>query len=85
MNLPASDATTRRFRRLFFVLPADNCVPFSIFAVRLKNRDVAQPGSALRSGRRGRWFESSHPDHVGTSYFIQNGSFFIYWPAVGVS
>ena len=26
------------------------------------HRDVAQPGSALRSGRRGRWFESSHPD-----------------------
>ena len=25
-------------------------------------RDVAQPGSARRSGRRGRWFESSHPD-----------------------
>lgn len=25
-------------------------------------RDVAQPGSALRSGRRRRWFESSHPD-----------------------
>ena len=34
-----------------------------IFAVR-KNRvrDVAQPGSALRSGRRGRKFESCHPD-----------------------
>lgn len=27
-----------------------------------KQRDVAQLGSALRSGRRGRWFESSHPD-----------------------
>ena len=27
-------------------------------------RDVAQLGSALRSGRRGRWFESSHPDFV---------------------
>jgi hypothetical protein len=27
-------------------------------------RDVAQPGSALRSGRRGRWFESSHPDQA---------------------
>jgi tRNA threonylcarbamoyladenosine biosynthesis protein TsaB len=27
-------------------------------------RDVAQPGSARRSGRRGRWFESSHPDHL---------------------
>jgi hypothetical protein len=26
-------------------------------------RDVAQPGSALRSGRRGRRFESSHPDY----------------------
>jgi hypothetical protein len=25
-------------------------------------RDVAQSGSVLRSGRRGRWFESSHPD-----------------------
>lgn len=27
-------------------------------------RDVAQLGSALRSGRRGRWFESSHPDFL---------------------
>jgi hypothetical protein len=26
-------------------------------------RDVAQPGSVLRSGRRGRRFESSHPDY----------------------
>ena len=25
-------------------------------------RGVAQPGSVLRSGRRGRWFESSRPD-----------------------
>ena len=25
---------------------------------------MAQFGSALRSGRRGRWFESSHPDLV---------------------
>jgi hypothetical protein len=27
-------------------------------------RDVAQPGSALRSGRRGRRFESCHPDQL---------------------
>ena len=27
-----------------------------------EKRDVAQPGSALRSGRRGRKFESCHPD-----------------------
>jgi hypothetical protein len=25
-------------------------------------RDVAQPGSASRSGRGSRWFESSRPD-----------------------
>ena len=30
-------------------------------------RDVAQPGSALRSGRRGRKFESCHPDLVKAS------------------
>ena len=24
--------------------------------------------SALRSGRRGRWFESTHPDHFFTLY-----------------
>ena len=32
--------------------------------LNLDIRDVAQPGSALRSGRRGRWFESSHPDLI---------------------
>ena len=26
-------------------------------------RNVVQPGRTLRSGRRGRWFESSHSDH----------------------
>ena len=31
-------------------------------------RDVAQPGSARRSGRRGRWFESSHPDLSGSGF-----------------
>ncbi len=28
-----------------------------------QQRDVAQLGRALRSGRRGRRFESCHPDH----------------------
>src|SRR5439155_3599691 len=28
-------------------------------------RGVAQPGRALRSGRRSRWFKSSHPDCRG--------------------
>lgn len=31
----------------------------------LENRDVAQFGRALRSGRRGRRFKSCHPDHYG--------------------
>ena len=41
-------------------------------------RDVAQPGSALRSGRRGRRFESCHPDLRGQSRNIPTLSFFIF-------
>ena len=36
-------------------------------------RDVAQHGSALAWGARGRWFESSHPDkkkHLTTKCFL---------------
>ena len=32
------------------------------------NRDVAQFGSAIRSGRMGRRFKSCHPDHLKTLY-----------------
>ncbi len=32
--------------------------------VKQPNRDVAQPGSALAWGARGREFESRHPDPV---------------------
>ncbi len=39
-------------------------------------RAVAQPGSALRSGRRGRWFESSLPDEA--RYYFSDGGLFIY-------
>ena len=34
-------------------------------------RGVAQFGSALRSGRRGRRFESCHLDHIGAQVLIQ--------------
>ena len=37
---------------------------FLLEALRQKNRDVAQPGSALAWGARGREFESRHPDPV---------------------
>jgi hypothetical protein len=36
-------------------------------------RSVAQPGSALRSERRGRWFESSHSDQHGVSTGVRLG------------
>ena len=32
-------------------------------------REVAQPGSALRSGRRGRRFESCLPDHFSPCFW----------------
>lgn len=31
------------------------------------HRGVAQSGRALRSGRKGRWIEASHPDHQGVA------------------
>ena len=35
----------------------------SLFLHRqITKRDVAQPGSVLAWGARGRWFKSSHPD-----------------------
>ena len=40
-------------------------------------RDVAQPGSALAWGARGRWFESSRPDRtlqvIDLKGFLYNG------------
>jgi hypothetical protein len=33
------------------------------YIVKTLCRDVAQPGRALRSGRRSRAFKSRHPDH----------------------
>ncbi len=47
-----------------------------IFAPR-KGRDVAQPGSALRSGRRGRKFESCHPDQQKKP--LDSSGFFFYF------
>ena len=46
-------------------------------------RGVAQPGSALRSGRRGRKFESSHPD-IKSLTVLQSGSFLCMYFVLGV-
>ena len=54
--------------------------PFSPLFDRFRagRRGVAQPGSALRSGRRGRRFKSCHPDHFfrplsGSGFFVPAG------------
>ena len=51
----------------------------SLSAIDL-NRGVAQPGRVLRSGRRSRRFESSHPDHSGR--FASNSLSRSAWAAV---
>ena len=48
-----------------------------IFANDSSFRDVAQPGSALRSGRRGRRFKSCHPDFFRLSKLL-GGLFFVH-------
>ena len=53
------------------------CMQF-LFTLQPFLRDVAQPGSALRSGRRGRWFESSHPDFARHSF--SDGGLFHFKP-----
>ena len=49
--------------KLFFS-ELKNIFEMKILKVTTYNRGVAQPGSALRSGRRGRGFKSPHPDKV---------------------
>ena len=44
-------------------------------------RGVAQLGRALRSGRKGRWFESSHLDHLKTDV-IQHIGFSLLFKAL---
>ena len=39
------------------------------FRPAFRSRDVAQPGRAQRSGRWGRWFKSSRPDHNTSNKF----------------
>ena len=44
---------------------------------RLRYRIVVQPGRTLRSGRRGRWFESSQSDQSNKKPPIKGGFFVI--------
>src|SRR5690606_22105816 len=58
------------------------CMQF-LFTLQPFLRDVAQPGSALRSGRRGRWFESSHPDFARHSF--SDGGLFDFYSEYGAA
>ena len=53
-----------------------NNVSSAVAKVLADKRAVAQPGSALRSGRRGRWFESSLPDKKKRLQVIKLEAFF---------
>lgn len=48
-------------------------------------RGVAQPGSALRSGRRGRRFESGHPDRNKNRMAFTMRFLFIDYPKYGLA
>ena len=50
---------------------------FSPMCYNSRARGVAQLGRALRSGRRGRWFESSHLDSKKAGYFFT--CFFLFY------
>ena len=56
-----------------FVLYIANCK--NRIQNRIFFRDVAQPGSVLRSGRRGREFESRHPDNTKKPFTKVKGIF----------
>ena len=49
-----------------------------VYFCNLLLRDVAQPGSVLRSGRRGRRFESCHPDSNWCNINRSYSGFFIF-------
>lgn len=65
-----------------FLQNAYICQPFDVSGVK-EFRDVAQSGSVLAWGARGRWFESSHPDLRGQNRIrLVLSSFFLIQVAV---
>ena len=58
--MPHEGGTTNN--ATFLAFPDCHLTADSYTTQSFGRRGVAQPGRALRSGRRSRWFESSHPD-----------------------
>jgi hypothetical protein len=66
-------------KAIFFLTPTTRDCPNIIHLQYQLSRDVAQPGSALRSGRRGRGFESRHPDTTKKAPdFMDQGLFYVF-------
>ena len=58
------DKQMEKFILIIYLIIWNNCEnTLFLYALKMLRR-VAQPGSALRSGRRGRWFESSRADRI---------------------
>mgnify|MGYP000340738976 CR=1 FL=1 len=63
--------------KTFFATPLAK--PRNIRYTNLRCRDVAQFGSAPRSGRGGRRFESCHPDHCIISRYFRISAFLLFF------
>ena len=60
---------------IVFAKPLDFSSPLWYNIISLRLRDVAQFGRALRSGRRGRRFESCHLDHEAHDRYVAWGNY----------
>jgi hypothetical protein len=61
--LPSQNSLQKKISNIYLLFLHTFFIPL------LSLRDVAQPGSALAWGARGRWFESSRPDILSNDWF----------------
>lgn len=69
--MPYRSMIETRYKTWVLALIA-NALPEFLVHMNQPGRDVAQSGSAPRSGRGGRWFESTRPDQ-----FFRRSAFII--------
>ena len=70
------------FTQIFSHFSHKKCTRFRILQyLCTRNSGFSAVGSALRSGRRGRWFESSNPDCKRKKVTILFSAFIFYVPA----
>ena len=72
INLPPLEISTHKYLAFIDTLNSN-------ISITCSRRGVAQPGRALRSGRRGRWFKSGHPDHFYKALMMNKVYFMCYF------